>query len=305
MKRMMQNTHGIILIDKPANISSAQVVSRLKSILKAKKAGHAGTLDPFATGLMICCVNRATRLARFFLSGNKTYEAVLQLGVETDTQDFTGRTLASHEVPALTGEKIAAQFETFEGTFQQVPPVYSALKHKGLPLYAYARKGTPVQKPARQIVISKIHLREISLPLIRFEVSCSAGTYVRTLCADIGRAFGCGGHLKELRRLKSSGFTVEDAVTLEALEKSKDRGDLKQHVIPLATSLKDMAEWRADPFLKEKILNGVPLNMQDVSPASPAASDDLIKIIDDHKELLAVLEYKKERQQYDYCCVFN
>jgi len=302
---MMQNTHGIILIDKPANISSAQVVSRLKSILKAKKAGHAGTLDPFATGLMICCVNRATRLARFFLSGNKTYEAVLQLGVETDTQDFTGRTLASHEVPALTGEKIAAQFETFEGTFQQVPPVYSALKHKGLPLYAYARKGTPVQKPARQIVISKIHLREISLPLIRFEVSCSAGTYVRTLCADIGRAFGCGGHLKELRRLKSSGFTVEDAVTLEALEKSKDRGDLKQHVIPLATSLKDMAEWRADPFLKEKILNGVPLNMQDVSPASPAASDDLIKIIDDHKELLAVLEYKKERQQYDYCCVFN
>jgi tRNA pseudouridine55 synthase len=302
---MMQTIHGIILIDKPANISSAQMVSRVKRILKAKKAGHAGTLDPFATGLMICCINRGTRLARFFLDSHKTYEAVLQLGVETDTQDFTGRALASHAVPALTEEEIAAQFETFVGTSQQVPPVYSALKHNGLPLYAYARKGTPIQKPARQIVISEIHLRETTLPLIRFEVSCSAGTYVRTLCADIGKAFGCGGHLKELRRLKSSGFAVEDAVTLEALEKAKDEGDLKRHVIPLEASLKGMALWMVDPFLKENILNGVPLSTQDVPPALSDASGDLIKVIDDHKELLAVLEYKKERQQYDYCCVFN
>jgi tRNA pseudouridine55 synthase len=302
---MMHDIHGIILIDKPADISSARVVSRVKSLLKAKKAGHAGTLDPFATGLMICCVNRATRLARFFLSGNKTYEAVLCLGIETDTQDYTGRTVASHEIPAFTDEKIASQFEAFVGTFQQAPPVFSALKHKGLPLYAYARKGAPVQKPARRIVISNLQVRSISLPLVRFEVSCSAGTYVRTLCADIGRAFGCGGHLKELRRLKSSGFAIEDAVTLEALEKAADTGDRERRVIPLALSLKDMAEWTADLLLKEKILNGVPLEAGDVPAAGPVAGSGLIKIVDDQKELLAVLEYKKDRLQYDYCCVFN
>jgi tRNA pseudouridine55 synthase len=208
-------------------------------------------------------------------------------------------------VPALTEKKIAAQFEMFVGTVLQVPPVYSALKHNGLPLYTYARKGKPVQKPARQIVISNIQLREITLPLIRFVVSCSAGTYVRTLCADLGKAFGCGGHLAELRRLKSSGFAVEDAVTLETLQKARDGGNLKRHVIPLASSLKGMIEWMADPFLKEKIINGVPLKAEDVPLPSPAASNGLIKIIDDQTELLAVLEFKKDRQQYDYCCVFN
>jgi tRNA pseudouridine55 synthase len=301
----MEDIQGIVLIDKPANISSARVVSRVKKIFKAKKAGHTGTLDPFATGLMICCLNRGTRLARFFLRGDKTYEAVLRLGIDTDTQDFTGQTVVSHQVPSFGEGEIAAQFESFVGTSQQVPPIFSALKFNGLPLYAYARKGKPVEKPPRQIVISEIEIRDITLPLIRFNVSCSAGTYIRTLCADIGKALGCGGHLEELRRLKSSGFTVHEAVTLETLEKAQNAGELKRHVMPLAQSLKGMAQLVAGPSLKEKILNGVPLNKQDMTPEHTAVPQRHIKIIDDHQELLAVLKYKKDRRRYDYCCVFN
>jgi tRNA pseudouridine55 synthase len=254
---------------------------------------------------MICCLNRGTRLARFFLRGDKTYEAVLRLGVETDTQDFTGQTIASQAVPSFEAEKIAAQFEWFVGTSQQVPPVYSALKHNGVPLYEYARKGKPVEKPPRQIVISNLEIREITLPLIRFEVSCSAGTYIRTLCADIGKALGCGGHLKELRRLKSSGFRIQEAATLEMLEKAGDTGNLKQHVIPLAQALKGMDQQIASSLIKEKILNGAPLNARDVVPTDSAVSGGFMKITDDRGELLAVLEFKKERQSYDYCCVFN
>ena len=302
---MIQDHHGIILVDKPADMTSAQVVSRIKSLLKIKKIGHTGTLDPFATGLMICCLNRATRLSRFFLSGNKTYDAVLKLGVETDTQDFTGRPIAETSVPAMSKEQIAATVKTFIGTLQQVPPVYSALKHKGVPLYTYARQGKPIQKPARRVTISKIDVKEISLPLVRFEISCSAGTYIRTLCSDIGKALGCGGHLTALRRLESSGFMVEHALTLKQLEHAAISEDVIRHVIPLAVSLKGMAQWTADPLLKDKILNGVPLNTRDVPPEDGLAAGGSVKVIDDQGNLLAVLAYKKERQRYDYCCVFN
>jgi tRNA pseudouridine55 synthase len=302
---MIQDHHGILLVDKPADMSSAQVVSRIKSLLKIKKIGHTGTLDPFATGLMICCLNRATRLSRFFLSGHKTYDAVLHLGVETDTQDFTGRPIAETTVSAISEEQIGATVQKFIGTLQQVPPVYSALKHKGVPLYKYARQGKPIQKPARQVKISKIIVREINLPWVRFEISCSAGTYIRTLCSDIGNALACGGHLSALRRLESSGFTVDHALTLKQLEKAAISGDIIRHVIPLAVSLKGMTQWTADALLKDKILNGVPLNTRDVPPEDGLAAGGSVKVIDDQGNLLAVLAYKKEQQRYDYCCVFN
>ncbi|MBW2514032.1 MAG: tRNA pseudouridine(55) synthase TruB, partial [Deltaproteobacteria bacterium] len=217
--------HGFVVIDKPENLSSARVVSHVKRTLNAKKVGHAGTLDPFATGVMICCVNRATRLARFFLEGDKTYEALLHLGLETDTQDATGHRISERQVPECSKVEIQHIFSSFVGPLDQVPPVYSALKHNGVPLYRHARRGKPIQKPARRIVVRGIDITQIQLPYIRFEVTCSAGTYVRTLAADIGKAIGCGGHLKQLRRTRSAGFSIADAMTLEAFEEHarKDR----------------------------------------------------------------------------------
>ncbi len=200
--------HGIFVIDKPENISSAAVVARLKKILGVRKAGHAGTLDPFATGVLVCCVNQATKLARFFLHSNKKYTAVLKLGVETDTQDLTGTVISRCEDINFDEKKIKSVFEKFKGAIEQVPPVYSALKHEGVPLYKLARQGKPVQKPPRPVFISCLNIIEINLPEISFEVSCSGGTYIRTLCADIGAELGCGGHLKELRRTESSGFPL-------------------------------------------------------------------------------------------------
>jgi len=301
----MNNIQGVILIDKPGDMTSARLVSRVKSLLGVNKAGHAGTLDPFATGLMVCCLNRATRLAAFLLHGTKTYDAVLELGVETETQDFTGKPIESKPVPEFSAAHIGAALDGFSGTMLQVPPVYSALKHNGRPLYQYARQGNPVQKPARRISISKIVPLAINLPWIRFRVSCSAGTYIRTLCADIGKKLGCGGHLKDLRRMESSGFTVADALTLEQLERIALSNDLQRHVIPMAAALKGVMQRTADASLKNKILNGVPLHLDEIPPGDALQNGDLVKVTDKQNRLIAVLAYKKGRPQYDYCCVFN
>ena len=300
-----QESSGVIVVDKPPGITSAKLVARVKKLLKARKAGHTGTLDPFATGVLVCCINRATKLSRFFLHGKKKYEAVLHLGVETDTQDSTGIvTNVSHNVE-FSKKTIQSAFKKFEGNIKQLPPIYSALKHKGVPLYKLARSKRPVQKPARQVTIITLKILEIQSPFIRFEVLCSAGTYIRTLCADIGAALGCGGHLKELRRIESSGFSITDAVTLEELEdlalseKSSDR------IISMSNALKDMPEYIADNVLVNKINHGHIITKDDVMSEQINAFEGFIKIVDTNKTLVAVLKHAKEKNRVDYCCVFN
>ena len=164
------NLNGIIVIDKPGNISSAGVVRLVKKMLNAEKVGHAGTLDPFAEGVLICCLNQATRLAGFLLHGEKKYVAVLKLGEETDTQDFTGTVVSTSKPADLSSQVIKDVFKKFEGPIKQLPPVYSALKHKGIPLYKLARRGKPIQKPPRCVQIFNSTMQELGLPLIRFEV---------------------------------------------------------------------------------------------------------------------------------------
>jgi len=300
-----QESSGVIVVDKPPGITSAKVVARVKKWLKARKAGHTGTLDPFATGVLVVCINRATKLSRFFLHGKKKYEAVLHLGVETDTQDLTGIvTNVSHNVE-FSKKTIQSAFKRFEGNIKQLPPIYSALKHKGVPLYKLARSKKPVQKPARQVTIITLKILEIQSPFIRFEVLCSAGTYIRTLCADIGASLGCGGHLKELRRIESSGFSITDAVTLEELEdlalseKSSDR------IISMSNALKDMPEYIADNVLVNKINHGHIITKDDVMSEQINAFEGFIKIVDTNKTLVAVLKHAKEKNRVDYCCVFN
>ena len=292
--------NGIIVIDKPANMTSAKVVAVVKKLLHAGKVGHTGTLDPFATGVLVCCINKATKLGRFFLKGWKKYTAVLHLGIETDTQDATGCVISSGNEVGCSERSIRAIFNRFEGAIKQLPPVYSALKHKGAPLYKLARSGKPVQKPARQVTILYNRIEEIKLPFIRFETYCSAGTYIRTLCADIGKALGCGGHLKELRRTESSGITIEDAVTLRELEHMTQSMTVSNHMISMADALRGMPQYTADEVLIDKIRHGRTISEKDIQADPVEIPEGDIKILNKDGNLIGVLNHKKDTNQFKY-----
>jgi tRNA pseudouridine55 synthase len=296
--------NGIVVINKPAGLSSARVVARVKRLLQARKVGHTGTLDPFARGVLVCCLDQATRLARFLLESPKTYDGVLTLGVETDTQDATGRVIAERHGTAVAEKDLYRVLQRYAGAYRQAPPTYSALKHEGVPLYTLARRGQPVQKPAREVFIHHLRLVAVELPRVRFEVRCSAGTYIRTLCADIGRDLGCGGHLSELTRLESGGFTLDEALTLEDLE-DLARSDAWRHaVIPMARALPALAEISAGPPLLEKVRHGRALSLADVGLEGAPEDGQLLKLIDPRGELLALLQRTPGTSAIQYCCVF-
>lgn len=295
---------GLLVIDKPPGMSSARVVAKVKRLTGARKAGHTGTLDPFATGVLICCLNEGTKLARFFLEGNKTYQAMLRLGTETDTQDATGTVTAENEVPVFQRHQLEAAFAGFRGTIDQRPPSYSALKHKGVPLYKWARSGKQIRKPARKIQIFKIEILGVNLPEIRFVVSCSSGTYLRTLCADIGNVLGCGGHLKELRRIESSNFGVADAISFEALAELVDNGELASRIVRPAETLPQFPVHRADNTLTAKIKYGKIITYADIWPGQAGLVHNYIKIIGKSNRLLAILTADPQKREFRYCCVF-
>ncbi|MBW1792029.1 MAG: tRNA pseudouridine(55) synthase TruB [Deltaproteobacteria bacterium] len=204
---------GVLLIDKPVGPTSFRIVQQVRRALKIKKVGHAGTLDPFASGLLVVCVGRpATRIISLLMDGEKEYEATLQLGVETDTQDLTGQVIAEKQVEVIDQDRIRECVTKFTGEQMQTPPQYSALKHKGKPLYYYARKGITITKEPRKIQIRELELFPLDNESMQIRVVCSKGTYIRTLAADIGRFLGCGAHLTGLRRLRSGRFTVENGL---------------------------------------------------------------------------------------------
>lgn len=210
--------NGIIIIDKPAGWTSMDVCAKLRGILKTKKVGHAGTLDPMATGVLPVFVGQATRAVSFAEDGEKEYIAGLRLGRTTDTQDISGETLDTH--PVLTGrEDLLHLLPRFTGEIQQVPPMYSAVKIGGQKLYQIARRGGEIQRPARPVTVYELELLDQTGPGdYTLRIRCSKGTYVRTLCHDIGQALGCGGCMAALRRTMAAGFTLSDAVTLEQVQ---------------------------------------------------------------------------------------
>jgi len=226
---------GLLLIDKPEGPSSFEVVRRVRRALKVRKAGHAGTLDPFATGLLLLCLGEATKLVPFLMPEPKTYRAKVKLGEETDTQDPTGQVIAtSRELPRA--EQVLEAAARFLGEIEQTPPMYSALHHQGERLYRLARRGETVAVKPRRVTIYELQVEEMALPLVTLTVTCSQGTYIRTLAADLGRALGCGGHLAALRRLAVGPFRVEQALTLEAMGELT-REEVASRIIPLADCL--------------------------------------------------------------------
>jgi tRNA pseudouridine55 synthase len=291
-----------LVIDKPAGVTSADVVARLKRRLGGAKVGHTGTLDPFATGVVVCCVNRATKLAGYFLAGKKTYIATLFLGIETDTQDPTGRVTATRDTGRLSESAVLEALSQFKGDLLQAPPVFSALKHRGTPLYKLARSGNPVQKPPRPVHISAINVIKMALPEVVFSVTCSAGTYIRTLCADIGGMLGCGGHLKALRRIESCGFSIGEALRLDELDDLEASGDIWARMISMEEALRHIPLVVADADLEEHILHGRKLTKERLRLEGGIGGADYIKIVDTHHHLLAVL--RAEGDVVTYGCVF-
>ena len=218
--------HGVLLLDKARDISSNDALVAVKRLLNAEKAGHTGTLDPFATGLLPLCFGEATKFAQDLLDADKTYEALLHLGVTTTSADSEGDVLERQSVD-IQREQIEALLPQFMGELKQIPPMYSALKRDGKPLYEYARAGITLEREARAITIHALSILDYQSPYLRLHVSCSKGTYIRTLGEDIGRALGCGAHLSELRRIAVANLQVSDAITHAAL--SEEAENNRQH----------------------------------------------------------------------------
>ena len=216
--------NGFVVIDKPAGITSHDVVSRVRRIMGTRKVGHTGTLDPFATGVLPVAVNDGTKAIPFLDEGSKTYEALLRLGVTTDTLDMTGSILTETDPSGITSDQFILCLSNFTGAISQIPPMYSAIKQGGQPLYKLARQGVEVERKARDVEIYSLELISFDLPHVAIRVVCSRGTYVRSLADDIGRQLGCGAALQELRRTASGPFRIENAVTLVDLEAAAGEG---------------------------------------------------------------------------------
>lgn len=215
--------NGVIVLDKPSGITSRAAVNTVNKMLSVKKAGHTGTLDPFATGVLPICINDATKIIPFMNSSYKKYEALIRLGIRTDTMDVTGKVISEEDPGIIDKSALSDIFNRFRGTITQIPPMYSALKKDGVRLYAYARKGIEVDRAPRNVTIKELGLLDLNPPFIRIMVECSRGAYVRVLASDIADELGCGGHLTELRRLESDGFNLERAVTIEDISRGRLR----------------------------------------------------------------------------------
>lgn len=247
--------NGIINIYKEAGFTSHDVVAKMRGICKQKKIGHTGTLDPQATGVLPVCLGSGTGLCDMLTNKDKEYVAELLLGVETDTQDVTGAVLSEKEVH-LTEEEVSAAIMSFVGTYGQVPPMYSALKVNGKKLYELARAGKTVEREAREVTIHEIEILEMNLPVVKLRVACSKGTYIRTLCADIGEKLGVGGTMKSLKRTRVGQFTLEKAVTLKELEEIRDRNGFGEILFPVESAFSDCPKLHIKEEVARLLENG-------------------------------------------------
>lgn len=251
---------GIVNVYKESGYTSFDVVARLRGILKIKKIGHTGTLDPAAQGVLPVCIGKATRLCGLLTDRDKVYVAKMRLGIVTDTQDMTGKVLREQQV-SVTPEEVKKVIASFVGEQQQLPPMYSAIKVDGRRLCDLAREGIEVERKKRPITIYDIRLRSLKLPEVEMEVFCSKGTYIRTLCHDIGEALGCGACMASLLRTRAAGFVLEDALTLEQIERLAEAGQLEDKMTSVDEALKDYPAVTAGREMTRLLSNGnaVPL----------------------------------------------
>jgi tRNA pseudouridine55 synthase len=232
MLQQPKELEGVLFVDKPGGFTSHDVVARLRRKLAMKRIGHAGTLDPMATGLLIMLIGKATRISQYLISLDKEYEGTVTLGAVTDSQDADGQVMETRPVPPLGEADVLAAMKTFLGDQYQMPPMFSAIKIDGVPLYKKARQGEEVEREQRFIRVSSIELTGFALPRFSFRLRCSKGTYVRTIAHDLGQKLGCGAHLSALRRTATDRFRVEDSLTLDQIEALPVR-EIEKRLLPV------------------------------------------------------------------------
>ncbi|MBW2544050.1 MAG: tRNA pseudouridine(55) synthase TruB [Deltaproteobacteria bacterium] len=247
--------NGVLIIDKPSGRTSHDVVRDVRKLLGAKKVGHAGTLDPLATGVLTVCINEATKLVQFFSNDDKEYRATMLLGVRTDTLDIEGEVLERCK-PHLQTEELKDVVEGFTGRIEQRVPKYSAVKFRGKPLYKWTRQGVDIEPPLRKVDLYHINVEEVRIPYVTFTVSCSKGTYIRSLCADIGNRLGCGACLSGLRRTRSGCFDEKNAISLEGLADREKVEILKKNLLPIADTLPGLRKIVVDQDTADRIRKG-------------------------------------------------
>lgn len=287
--------HGIINVYKEKGFTSHDVVAKLRGIVGQKKIGHTGTLDPDATGVLPVCLGKATKLCDLLTDKNKTYEAVLLLGKTTDTQDITGEVLEEKSTEALTEEKVREAIEGFIGDYEQIPPMYSALKVNGKKLYELAREGKVIERKARPVKILDIQILEIDLPKVRMEVSCSKGTYIRTLCHDIGEKLGCGGCMESLIRTRVSTFRIEDAKMLDEIETLKQEGKLAELLVPIDAMFRSYPKITVKDDWKAFAKNGNPLDLKMLKEACGQDEETQVRLYDESGKFIAIYQWKEKK----------
>ncbi len=292
--------NGIINIYKEKGYTSHDVVAKLRGILKQKKIGHTGTLDPDAIGVLPVCLGNATKVCDLLTDKDKTYETVLKLGIETDTQDMTGNILEKKEV-AATEENIVHVIQSFIGEYNQVPPMYSALKVNGKKLYELAREGKVIERKPRQVVIYDIVIKNINMQdkEVAFSVSCSKGTYIRTLCHDIGERLGCGGCMKTLIRTKAGMFEIADSITLEQVADMQKKETLAEKILAVDAVFSEKEKIVVAEQAITLLQNGNPLKEQNLQEIPPILADAMqFRVYDDKNIFRAVYEYRQKDKKF-------
>ncbi len=284
---------GLLIIDKPMGITSHDVVRRVRRLYKTRKVGHAGTLDPLATGVLVLGLGDGTRLIQFLMEGEKSYRATFKLGEATDTQDSEGQIVDSRPTDGLRPERVGEACRSFVGRVSQIPPMYSALKKDGVPLYKLARQGVEIEREARSIDIFKVEVVDIDLPYVTIDVDCSKGTYIRTLCHDIGRLLGCGAHMTALRRTRSAPFAEADCHTLERITDETGSGD-PGCLTTLLQAVRNYPAFEVAEDAASRLRNGVPPQASEVSGGALPAEGKLVVLLD-RGELRALAAYTPSR----------
>ncbi len=290
---------GILNIYKEKGYTSHDVVAKLRGILKTKKIGHTGTLDPDAQGVLPVCVGRATKLCDMLTDKDKAYETVMLLGKTTDTQDITGSVLSESELGEdITAEKVTEVINSFVGEYMQVPPMYSALKVNGKKLYELARSGIEVERKARKVYIHSIEIKDISLPRVTMTVNCSKGTYIRTLCHDIGETLGAGGCMEELLRIKSGQFEINDSIKIDDVKKYVDDGRISDIMKPVDGVFEKYQKCIVKKEYNVLIYNGNKFSPQNVLNCTDAKDGEEVRVYDEDNFFIGIYRYNGNEKKY-------
>jgi len=281
--------NGVLLVDKPLGFTSHDVVAYTRLLLQIKKVGHLGTLDPLATGLLVLCLGKATRLAKFTSGGDKVYIGVVQLSHSTTTYDLEGEPLGKPTEVKVEKKEVIRVLSGFQGRIKQLPPQFSAKKVAGKPMYRYARQGMTMQMKPVEVEIYDIELLKLFPAQLWLRVRCSAGTYLRSLAHDIGQALGCGGYLSYLRRVRSGSFSLADALPMDQLLRFYQSGNLKEKTIPLEDLFPELPALRVDSRGRGKLLHGMKLSSREFQRESPISTGkDYYKALDEGGKLVAI-----------------